>query len=125
MATKIKIRAGKITLAATLNDSSNASAIVETLPIEGKANRWGDEIYFRMNIDHEEESDARAEMEVGELAYWPPGKAFCIFWGPTPASTNTEPMAASNVNPIGRIDGDATVLSAVEDGEIVYVERAG
>ncbi|MCJ7677601.1 MAG: hypothetical protein MUO35_07770, partial [Anaerolineales bacterium] len=66
--------------------------------------------------------DARAEMQVGELAYWPPGSAFCIFFGPTPVSRGQAPRAASNVNPLGIVDGDAAAFKAVRSGEKVRLE---
>ena len=58
-------------------------------------------------------------MEVGELGYWPPGTAFCIFFGPTPASHDQTPRAASNVNPFGMVDGDATEFTSVRNGETI------
>lgn len=122
MPKKITITAGKVTVQATLNDSSTADSIAAALPITGQANRWGEEIYFEIPVSVEEADDARTEMGVGELAYWPPGKAFCIFWGPTPASRGDTPVAASNVNPIGRLDGDPTGLPDVEDGAPVTIK---
>ncbi|MBN1344730.1 MAG: hypothetical protein JXQ73_18705 [Phycisphaerae bacterium] len=122
MPTIIKITAGNVSVQANLNDSPTAQSILQALPIAGRVNRWGDEIYFRIDVQQAEADDARTEMAVGELAYWPPGQAFCIFWGPTPASTGPTPVAASNVNPIGRIDGDATILSATKDGDPVTIE---
>jgi hypothetical protein len=124
MPAKIKITAGDVSVLATLNDLQTATSIVAALPITAKANRWGDEIYFRIPVSEEEADDARAEMGVGEIAYWPPGQAFCIFWGPTPASSGTTPVAASNVNPIGQVQGDPNVLSTVRDNAKVTIERA-
>ena len=74
--------------------------------------RWGDEYYGSLNdpLDLAESADAREAMVVGELAYWPPGNALCIFFGPTPASTGPEPRAASPVNPLGMLDGDVKAL---------------
>jgi len=125
MPTDIKITAGDVTVAATLNDSPTAAAIVDALPIDGQVNRWGDEIYFRIPVAQPEASDARTEMGVGELAYWPPGQAFCIFWGPTPASAGATPVAASNVNPIGQVHGAPTALSDVSDGAPIRIEKRG
>jgi hypothetical protein len=69
------------------------------------------------------ESDARADVEVGELGYWPVGHAFCIFFGPTPVSSGAKPRAASPVNIFGQIIGDATQLRIVPDGAKVLVKR--
>jgi len=119
----IRILAGDVTAEAELNDSPTARKIAEALPLEGSANRWGDEIYFAIPVELDEAPDARTEMAVGELAYWPPGTAFCIFWGPTPASKGREPRAYSNVNPIGQVKTDPNTLAAVKDGDPIRIER--
>jgi len=121
--TRIKITAGKVSLEAELNDSATAKKVVAALPITGRASRWGDEIYFSIPVADEEAAGARADMAVGEIAFWPPGSAFCIFWGPTPASDGKEPRAASPVNPLGKIVGDATKFGAVRSGEKVVIEK--
>jgi len=121
----IRIKAGEVSLIAELDDSATAKAIVDALPIQASGNRWGKEIYFSIPVEQELESDARAEMQVGELGYWPPGKAFCIFFGRTPASTGDQPRAASAVNPIGRVLDDVTALKGVSDGTEVWIERGG
>jgi hypothetical protein len=119
----IVITAGEVRLQAELNDGATAAKIWEALPITAKANTWGEEIYFGIPVRVEEEADAKADVEVGTLAYWPPGHAFCIFFGPTPASSGEKPRAASPVNPIGRVLGDATALRQVQDGEKVRLGR--
>lgn len=124
MPRKITITSGKVSLPATLNDSDSARAIGQALPIEARANRWGEEIYFEIPVELEESGDARAEMQVGELAYWAPGSAFCIFFGPTPVSQGEAPRAASPVNPLGMVDGDAAAFKAVRSGEKVRLEAA-
>ena len=121
---KITITAGDVTLPAELNDGPTAQQIWESLPIEGQANVWGDEIYFGIPVTAEQEPGARAEVEVGELGYWPPGNAFCIFFGPTPVSTDERPRAASPVNILGRMLGDATKFRAVRHGTPVQITRA-
>ena len=120
----ITIAAQGITLQAELNNSPTAQAILKALPIEGTANRWGDEIYFEIPVVMPQEPEARANVEVGELGYWPVGHAFCIFFGPTPASSDQRPRAASPVNVFGRIIGDATTsLKKVKEGAKVRIER--
>ncbi len=92
------------------------------MPIESTVNTWGDEVYFDTPVTCPLAKDARSDMEVGELAYWPPGKAVCIFFGPTPVSGKKgKPRAASKVNPIGRVTGDATVFKAARDGERIVL----
>lgn len=121
---KIHIQAGSLRLTAELNDSATAQAIVAALPIRGRGNRWGDEIYFKIPVQQGEADDARADMAVGELAYWPPGQAFCIFFGKTPVSSGDQPRAASACNPVGRILGDPTPLRSVPDGSLVVLEKS-
>jgi len=121
---RIRITSGEIRLSAALNQTDTAQALLAALPLEAPANRWGAEIYFSIPVEREGAPDARAEMEVGELGYWPPGRAFCIFFGPTPASHGDEPRAASPVNPVGRVLDDPTRLEEVPDGAIVRIELA-
>jgi hypothetical protein len=124
MERKIRISAGHVSAEAALNDSPTATKIWEALPLEARGNTWGDEIYFSIPVDAKEEKDARDIVAVGELGYWPPGTAFCIFFGRTPASTDSRPRAASNVNIVGTVTGDATVFKAVSSGTKVRLERA-
>jgi len=104
------------------SDSSTARAIWDALPIEVPGSTWGDEIYFGIPVQKGEE-DAKAVVDVGDLGYWPPGHAFCIFFGPTPASRGDEVRPASPVNVVGRIEGDATVFKKVASGTRVRLER--
>lgn len=118
---KIKISIGTVSLIANLKDNETARRIYEALPFNLSYNVWGDEIYFSIPV-HLDLEEGREIMEVGELAYWPPGNAFCIFYGRTPASMDERPRAASAVSPFGKIEGDATVLRQIEAGKIL-VER--
>ena len=122
---QVKITAGNVSLPAELNNNPTAQKIWNMLPIEGKANIWGDEIYFEIPVVAAEEPYARTEVEVGELGYWPIGHAFCIFLGPTPVSTdNNKSKAYSPVNILGRVLGDATQFRDVPNGALVRVESA-
>jgi uncharacterized protein len=124
MPNHIEIVAGPVMLEAELNDGPTARTIWEALPITGRANTWGDEVYFTIPV-RAEEPDARADVAVGELGYWPVGSAFCIFFGPTPASDGPAPRAASPVNILGRVLGDATEFRQVPGGTVVTLSRAG
>ena len=118
----IKITADQIQVAAELNDSPTAKSIVDALPIKTKGSRWGGEIYFSIPVEVELEAGSRDVLEAGELGYWPTGCAFCIFFGPTPASEADEIRAASAVNIIGTIKGDLSQLPNVPDGALVCIE---
>ena len=122
MAKQIKITAGQVKVEAELNDSLTAKAIVDTLTIKAKAQRWGGEIYFSIPVTAQLEQGAREVLEPGELGYWPTGTGFCIFFGPTPASQGDEIRAASAVNIIGRVKGDLSQLRSVPDGADVLIE---
>jgi hypothetical protein len=119
----ITISAGDVSLPAELNDNPTARHVWNALPIEGRAHVWGDEIYFAIPVRAGQEPDARADVEVSELGYWPPGHAFCIFFGPTPVSTDERPRAASPVNILGRVLGDATLFRTVQEGTPVQITR--
>jgi len=119
----IRIQAGDVEVRAELNDSETARNIADALPIQAQANTWGDEIYFEIPVSCGEENP-REVVEMGDLGYWPPGSAFCIFFGPTPASQGDEIRPASPVNIIGRVSGDPTVLKAVPSGATVTIEAA-
>ena len=120
----IKITAGKIQVEAELNDSPTAKSIFEALPIKAKGNRWGGEIYFSIPVQAGLETDSRDVLEAGELGYWPTGNAFCIFFGPTPASAADEIRAASAVNIIGKVKSDLSQLPNIPDGADVLIESA-
>jgi hypothetical protein len=110
------------TLEATLNGSHTAKAIYEALPIEARASTWGDEIYFGVPVQLGPESP-REVVDPGDLGYWPPGGAFCIFFGRTPASRGSEIRPASPVNVLGRVEGDPAVFRKVRPGDRVRLER--
>ena len=124
MSRKILIKAGDITMEGVLNDTPTASAVWENLPLTGKANTWGDEIYFAIPVKEVLDSTAKEVVEMGDLGYWPSGRAFCIFFGPTPASTGAEIRPASAVNIIGRVEGDPTVFKKVKEGARIQVDPA-
>jgi hypothetical protein len=122
MIRRIEIVAGEVSVDAELNQTETAQAVWDKLPIQGTANTWGDEIYFSIPVALELEAGQEV-VEMGDLGYWPPGKALCLFFGPTPASRGDEIRPASSVTVLGRIVGDATLLKAVEEGAPVAVRR--
>jgi hypothetical protein len=113
MATSIVIEIGVKTLRASLGDSPAAKKVAAALPLTVTMSRWGDEYYGSAGLSIPEDASARELMEVGEIAFWGPGKALCIFFGPTPASTDQRPRAASNVLPIGKVTEGIGELSGL------------
>jgi hypothetical protein len=124
MEKKIRILAGEVKAEAELNESGTSQLIWDALPIEARANLWGEEIYFAIPVKTESEEGAREVVSEGELGYWPTGHAFCIFFGPTPASRGKEIRAASAVNIIGRVLSDPKIFRKVKDGARVVLEKA-
>jgi hypothetical protein len=117
----IRITAGSVTAQAELNDSKTAAAIAAALPLQARGNTWGDEVYVDIGLELAPESP-RETVALGDLGYWPPGRAFCIFFGPTPMSRGDEIRPASPVNVIGRVVGDPRVFGRVRSGAQVTIE---
>jgi hypothetical protein len=124
MPTPIRITGGDMQVRAELNDTPCAQAIADALPIQASAQTWGQEVYFEIPVRRDLENGCRSRMAVGELGYWPPGQAFCIFFGRTPASASDQPVAAGDVNVLGRITRGIAGLHAVRDGQAIRLERA-
>ncbi|MEI9478969.1 MAG: cyclophilin-like fold protein [Deltaproteobacteria bacterium] len=124
MEKKITIRVGELEVEAELNESKTARLIWEALPIEAKTHLWGEEIYFAIPVTTGQEQGARDVVSSGELGYWPSGHAFCIFFGPTPASRGDEIRAASAVNVIGKVLSDPKVFRKSKDGVKITLEKA-
>jgi len=120
---KIMITVEDLKMYAELNNSETAKKIWEALPIKGNANTWGDEIYFSIPVKVGLEN-AKAVVLEGDLGYWPPGNAFCIFFGSTPASEGEEIRPASPVNIFGKIIGDPEVFKKVRSGAKIIIEKS-
>ena len=122
MKRKIKITVGKLELEAWLNETKTAAKVFEALPITSTVNTWGDEIYFTIPVDAKSE-DAKELVNLGDIGYWPPGKAMCIFFGKTPISRGDEIRPASPVNIMGKVEGDYKLLRKVKEGEEIIIRR--
>jgi hypothetical protein len=124
MPTEIVIIAGNLRLEGYLSDTPTGRALAEALPLEGEAQRWGDEIYCSVPQVVQELDDAAAvAVQVGDIGYWPPGRALCLFFGLTPSSVPGEIRPASAVNLVGRLSGDPCCLTGVSEGDTLRVER--
>jgi len=121
---KVKITIGdKLTFIGSFNETVTAQKIYESLPITGEGNIWGGEIYFVSQVTSSPEDNARDVLQAGEIAYWPPLKAICLFYGPTPASQGGEIRAAGPVNIVGKITGDLSPLKQVKGMPKVLIEK--
>jgi hypothetical protein len=123
MRKKIRILVSELKVEAELDESKTGQLIWEALPIEAKTNLWGEEIYFAIPVKTGLEQSAREVVSSGELGYWPTGCAFCIFFGPTPASRGEEIRAASAVNVIGKVLSDPKVFLKVKEGIKITLEK--
>jgi hypothetical protein len=123
MAKQLRITVGDVSFTATLRATPTAKALADACPIEGKANTWGEEVYFGANLDVAAESDQRAVVEAGEIAYWLEGSAIAIGYGPTPVSQGDEIRLAAPVNIFADADPeDVRKLKGSKGGEAVKVE---
>ncbi len=120
---KIRIIVDDVSAEAELSGSKTSEAIWDALPIENTVNTWGEEIYFEIPVKSALDETAKEVVEKGDLGYWPTGKAFCIFFGPTPASEGDEIRPASAVNIVGKVAGDTEVFKSVRDGTNIKLER--
>jgi hypothetical protein len=122
MSTSIKISIGGITLKAELLDTPCARAVTACLPIETRPNVWGDEFYFDIPVAMPLDGSATRKVQVGDIGYWPPGKALAIFFGPTPLSSGPDPVPAGEVNPVGRILDNPGLLKKAKGAKIIRLE---
>jgi hypothetical protein len=120
---KIRILVAELALKAELSETATATAIAAALPIETKPHEWGDELYFEIPVTMPLDETATTKVAVGDIGYWPPGNALAIFFGPTPMSKGPEPVPASEVNIVGRINGDATLLRKAKGSKTIRLER--
>ena len=123
MPVKIKIAINDIVLDAELFDTATAKSIADALPVSAEPHEWGDEFYFEVPVSMPLDDTATIRVSVGDIGYWPPGKALAIFFGPTPISSGPEPLPASEVNIVGKITGDATTLRNAKGAGTIKLER--
>ena len=123
MGRSIRIVSKGVVVEGKLNDSKTASEIEKLIPLVGRARTWGDEIYFPIPLDREIENGKETVVK-GDIGYWPPGRALCLFFGPTPMSAPGEIRPAGPVSVVGGMSGDLSALKNVKDGDDVKVEFA-
>lgn len=118
----IQLKIGTQIFTAEIYDTPTTDAIYRALPIKSTAMIWGDEVYFQISANASLEEGASSEVAVGDLAYWLTMPAFCIFFGPTPASIGNEPKAVSAVNIFAKLrDVDINALKSIKSGDKVEV----
>lgn len=119
----IRISIGGLELEAELFDTDTGRAVYDALPIESGFNTWGDEIYFDIPVRMDLDDTATTDVRVGDIGYWPSGRALAIFFGPTPMSKGEEPVPAGKVNLAGRINGNAAILKRVKSADGIRIDK--
>ena len=120
----IRIKVAEIDIECTLNRTITSLKLLDLLPITASTSTWGDEIYFPIGLEVDIEPYSSDVVKSGAIAYWPPGDAFCIFYGKTPASTPDQIRAASPVTLLGTVNGDETVFQSIRSGEEITIYRS-
>ena len=125
MATKVCLKIDGVELAGELGGSQAAQTLAARLPLEISMSRWGQEYYGSIGAPLEGVSGQTQEvMAKGDLAYWEPGNAFCLFFGPTPISSGEEPVAAGPVHLVGAVEGDWSRVGALGSAVTAKLDRA-
>ena len=104
------------------NSPKTVNEFVEKLPFTVDLNVWGDEIYSSKSPITQPEENAKSPVELNDVAYWPTGKAICLFYGPTPIGKPGEITPASPVNIIGKIiSPDKQILEKAEGETATFI----
>ena len=119
---QILIRIADITLTAALRDTPTAQAILTALPIESRAQTWGEEVYFSTPVNVDLEPDARDVVQAGELAFWVEGSCIAIGFGPTPISQGNEIRLAARTNIWADTQDDVRKLITIQAGDSIHIE---
>ena len=119
---QIQIRIADIILTATLRNTPTAQAILAALPIDSRAQTWGEEVYFSTPVSVELEPDARDVVQPGELAFWIEGSCIAIGFGPTPVSQGDEIRLAARTNIWADTEDDVRQLKIIQAGAPIHVE---
>jgi len=119
---RIKISWNSGTVAANLKDTPTSKKLIKALPCKSSANTWGDEVYFKVPVQTELESDATDVVDAGTICFWVEGQSLAIPFGPTPISQGNECRLVTKVNILGNVEGDPKMLKSVKGGDSIQVE---
>ena len=116
-------KAGEVIVELIEKNPNTRDAFLAAVPFEARANLWGKEVYFSTPVKLGQEN-SQSVVQIGDVGYWPPGNAMCLFFGPTPVSPSPDKiMPASPVNVFGQIIKGLDILEKVKDGEKIIVEE--
>ena len=116
---RIRIAWPKGSLAATLDDTLTARALVAALPLTARAQTWGEEVYFEIPVEVALERGAKQVVPAGTVCFWVEGSSLALPWGRTPISEGKESKLVSPCNVLGRIDGEARDFASVNSGDTI------
>ena len=91
-----------------------AAKFYQILPIEAKAKLWGEEVYFEVPLELEDENPSPIA-KSGDISYWSPGSAFCVFFG------RTQPY--SPVNHLGKVIEGLDLFESALNGDRIVLSR--
>ena len=121
---KARIKTGPYNFKINILDTHTGKVIYSKLPINGKINVWGNELYFYTDLNIKIEKNARQIVKKGELAYWPEGDAIAIGYGPTPISIDQEIRLVSDCNMWATTEFELEQLNALKQlQEIIIVNE--
>ena len=118
---RIRISWPKGAVEATLEDTPTARALVAALPMEAKAQTWGEEVYFEIPVTAKLESNANQVVPPGTVCFWTEGSSLALPRGRTPVSKGDESRLVTRCNVLGRIDGEPRQLASVRSGDSITV----
>jgi len=118
---KLVLSADGVRLEVSLRETPTAKALLEAAPFEGRAQTWGDEVYFETPVSAKLEPDARQVVEPGTVCFWTQGDALALPFGPTPISTDDKPKLANPCNVVGTLKNFAA-LKSIKAGTRIRAE---
>ena len=118
---RIRIAWPRGAASAVLEDTPTARALVKALPLKARAQTWGEEVYFEVQVATKLERDAKQVVPAGTVCFWVEGSSLALPFGRTPISEGDEPKLVTRCNVLGKIDGDAKQLASVRSGDAITI----
>lgn len=119
---RIRMSWGAGEISGSLDDTPTARKLFAVLPCISEANTWGKEVYFEVPVRATLEGNARQVVDPGTICFWVQGSSLALPFGPTPVSQGNECRLVTEVNVLGKFDGDPNVLGSIRDGDSIRVE---
>ena len=108
-----------------IDSPKTCTSLLKSLPFSVNAHIWGEEIYTDESPITQPEENAKDLVNLNDVAYWPSGKAICLFFGPTPIGKSGEIKPYSPVNIIGKIiNADKSVIKNFKEGTKITFQKS-